>query len=583
MNEQLSLSTMEIQGFALRIALSGIGVCAVVLLAARLLRKRSEPLRYGILLAGVIGLLAIPVLVGVGQQLPVAVFGSNVQQEDEILRIPAEMLPGLVDGPSMEAPAEAEANLFANGWIGGALVFLWTLGTGIGLSRLLWGLSKQDRALIGKPWHAEFWTEELKERLADKLGLRKFPEVRLSPAAPMPLVIGIWRPTIVLPERSPATWGPEQWQAVLLHEAAHIARRDPWAMLAQRVAVLLFWWCPLVYLLSRRLNDLRESICDDFALEGPCDAIRYAELLVESAERFLEFKTVPVPLALLDSARGGLEARVSRLLEKERQPMTKLSMPGKLLGAGFLVAACLLTTAATAFSQAQPQPAKRVQIKVIIDGKEIDLADGDLWKHIQMAQKKADTAANAIPHVAQILELANGYVHLGGQKQKADPRIEELVKQAEAIKPGSGEEIRKALQGAAKPADATKLAGSRDYYGLLERAKAGSPQFRLWDTKDGKKIIVLSIEDGKVVQLNEQDLKKLIDGGKIRIEIEANAQNKAFERKLELKPRPISPPATVQKPVPAPPAAEMDALRRQLERLTADLQDLRKRLDEQKK
>jgi beta-lactamase regulating signal transducer with metallopeptidase domain len=112
----------------------------------------------------------------------------------------------------------------------------------------------------------------------------------------MPMVLGLLRPTIVLPEQSPASWDQAKWQAILLHEAAHIARRDPWALLAQRVAILLFWWCPLVHLVGRRLNALRENICDDYALEGPCDQIAYAELLVESAERFVEVKTVPVHL-----------------------------------------------------------------------------------------------------------------------------------------------------------------------------------------------------------------------------------------------------------------------------------------------
>src|SRR5262249_30407406 len=163
---------------------------------------------------------------------------------------------------------------------------------------------------------------------ANKLGLRRFPDVWISPAAPMPMVMGLWRPTIVLPEPAPASWDQAKWQAILLHEAAHIARRDHRALLAQRLAVCLFWWCPPAHLIGRRLNALRENICDDHALEGPCDQISYAELLVESAERFLEVKTMPVPLALLDSARGGLEARVTRLLQKEKRPMIKLTWLG---------------------------------------------------------------------------------------------------------------------------------------------------------------------------------------------------------------------------------------------------------------
>ena len=176
----------------------------------------------------------------------------------------------------------------------------------------------------------------MRARLAQSLGLKDFPSVHVSPVAPMPMVMGIWRPKILVPAEAPTTWGPTQWQAILLHEGAHIARRDHWAVPAQRLAVLLFWWCPLVYFIGRRLNELRECICDDYALQGSCDAFAYAEVLVESAECLLKLKTVPVAIALLNSAQGGLEARVTRLLEKERKPMTKLSRVGKL-SAGLLV------------------------------------------------------------------------------------------------------------------------------------------------------------------------------------------------------------------------------------------------------
>src|SRR6202011_527902 len=118
------------------------------------------------------------------------------------------------------------------------LLALWVLGTMIGIGRLLHALWKQNRALAGLPWRPGFWTDDRQAHLARQLGLRRFPAVHLSAAVPMPMVIGIWRPTIVLPEPAPATWGQPQWEAVLLHEAAHIARGDHWAALAQRIAVM---------------------------------------------------------------------------------------------------------------------------------------------------------------------------------------------------------------------------------------------------------------------------------------------------------------------------------------------------------
>jgi hypothetical protein len=454
----------------------------------------------------------------------------------------------------------------------------------------------------------------------------------------MPMVIGTWRPTIVLPDAAPATWQQPQWEAVLLHEAAHIARRDHWAVPAQRIAVILFWWCPLAHVLARRLNALRENICDDCALQGTCDRIAYAELLVESAEHFLRLTAVPAPLGLLDSARGGLTARVTRLLEKERPTMTRLSLPGKLLGAAFLMTACLLTAAGTAFSGGQPQPQKKIQIKIIVDGKEIDLGDPKLWEHIEAAQKKiaGDTQPKPMkvlvgvkpeqPDEARVVEKKmafspdgkflvtedgkhiivfdaasgkiagkfSGHVEptkpegqfqfgiLAKQPQaKPDPRIEELVKQAEAIKPGSGAEIRRALE--ATP----KAGGGAHFTDPALKLPPMMPNVRFTD-EGGKKVIIITIDDAKAHPLHEADLHKLIEKG-LRFEFQPDLPKKKADdnpekaHNIELFYKAIGKKAADKNVPPTPVPADLEALSRQLERLNAELNELRKRLDAGKK
>jgi beta-lactamase regulating signal transducer with metallopeptidase domain len=618
MNDVLSLTILgDTRAFALGVASCGACICALVLVLARRLGRRSEPASYGILLAGVAGLLAMPALVGVGQSLPARVFWPFTEAEEEIVKVSAERLREFVI-PAAEETAHVEEE---SSWnpvpvIGTALVAAWCLGLIIGLGRLLCAWRKQRRVLIGQPWRAAFWTEELKARLARKLGLAKFPAVYVSPAAPMPMVLGIWRPVIILPDATAPSWTPSQWQAVLLHEAAHIARRDSWAVLAQRLAVILFWWCPLAHRLSRRLNDLRESICDNYALQAPCDAVAYAELLVESAERLVSLRPLPLPVALLDSARGGLEARVTRLLEKERRPMTKLSLPGKILGAGFLVAACLLTTAATALSGGQVQPEKKIHI--VLDNKEVELGDVQFDFVIDAVDKKPVNVRTDVKPVVtgdkdKVIRLwatdsgkAVGQLAIDGVRfttqdtgaqTNPDPRIEELVKQAEAIKPGSGAQIRKALQGATKQEARSARVVLRDLtvspeikaiYGVATD-KSAPGIVRFLEAGTGKKIIILSIEDGTVKQLQEKDLKKILEKG-IRsgagqkgetssdkaaprielqlkeLELKQAARNRALEAKTE-----------------AMRTNELDALRRQLERISAELQSLKQRLDAPKR
>jgi beta-lactamase regulating signal transducer with metallopeptidase domain len=572
MNEWPSfLVERQTQIFALQVAIGGLLVSTVALLAGRLLRRRSAPLRYGILFAGVVGLLAAPAFVGVGQRLQGTLLEAEAPTE-ETVRISVERLAEFLAFPPPEAPPAEAASSWSEA-VGPTLVSAWALGIVIGLGRLMRGMGIQRRALLGAPWRAAWWTIERQTQLAKAVGLRKFPEVVLSPAAPMPLVLGLFRPTIVLPEQAPASWGQAQWEAVLLHEAAHVARRDPWSALVQQLGVILFWWCPLVHVLARRLNHLREQICDDYALQGACDGIAYAEVLIESAECLVRLQAVPVPIGLLDSARGGLEDRITRLLQKEREPMTKLSLSGKLLGAACLVAACLLITAATAFSGGTPPAPKKIQIKIIVDGKEIDLSDIQI-QGVAEANPKAPqpekAPRGAIAPIAVAVQV------------KPDPRIEELVRQAEAIKPGSGDEVRRALQG--------KGAGEGNF--MLQdvfqsvRVPAGPPVPVPVIPAGDKKIIILSIENGKVIQLH--DLKVLIEKGAVNdFNPRPGAGGPATKPMT-----PGQPPAKVGPGLPlsdptrkAPTPANADnneALLRQLERINAEVQELRKRLDESK-
>jgi beta-lactamase regulating signal transducer with metallopeptidase domain len=635
MNALLPLPALaDIHAFALALAVGATCLCAVVLALARLSHRRSEPFLYSILLGGVVGLLVLPALVGAGQGLRDTLAQLLPPPGEEIVKIPAEELPQLLNRPRQDVPEVEDEYAGRGEFAATVLVALWALGSALALSRLAYALWKQRRILVGPPWQAAMWTGSRQARLARSLGLRRFPAVHLSPAAPMPLVLGILRPRIILPAEAPEVWSEAQLEAILLHEAAHIARRDAWALVAQHLAVGLFWWCPLVYALSRRLSQLRESICDDYALAGPCDPIEYAEVLVQSAERLFNIRTCTVPLALLTSARGGLEARLTRLLKKEARPMTKLSLPGKLLGTVFLAAACVLTTAATALSGGQAPADKKVRIKIVVDGKEFDLGDVQLGQASDSGPKKGAVAitldniaikeapldggvalqldakdvvsgdkvirfTNVVPVETRVLADTKDGVRFVAQaivnQAAADPRIEELVKQAEAIKPGSGAQVRAALQGTSQAGEKGKTLnyrsltvapGTKAVWSVKPETPGGP--VRLWQTTDGKKVIVLSIEDGNVIQLKDQDVKKFLEKG-LHIQTREAAKSpgagetkkpgKTVEVEFDTGARPkdtkVAPPRTNTETR----GNEMEALRRQLERISAELQTLKQRLD----
>ena len=69
-----------------------------------------------------------------------------------------------------------------------------------------------------------------------------------------PLAAGIRRPRVILPESIEQQVSAEQFRQILVHEMAHVARRDPTFALLQNAVACLFWLHPLVHVLNRGLR-----------------------------------------------------------------------------------------------------------------------------------------------------------------------------------------------------------------------------------------------------------------------------------------------------------------------------------------
>jgi len=235
--------------------------------------------------------------------------------------------------------------------------------------------------------------------------------------------------------------------------------------------------------------------------------------------------------------------------------------------------------------QATPKTAK---VTVTSDGEHVVAGSGDKTIRIWGADSGKAIVRGVQDGVRFVEVQAGDEVQL-----KPDPRIEDLVKQAEAIKPGSGAQIRAALQGTPKPAGRVALRelpispGKKPAveFNLVKPAEKMAAALEMVQRVGGKKLIILSIEDGKVIQLKDQDLKRIIEKS-IRSEIRdapkgaASSQTKKGKVELDLHVVPST--SSETKAAPAR-SNEMDSLRRQLERISAELKALQQRLDAPRK
>jgi beta-lactamase regulating signal transducer with metallopeptidase domain len=98
----------------------------------------------------------------------------------------------------------------------------------------------------------------------------------------MPMAFGIRQPGILLPSVAD-TWSDDRRRAVLLHEMAHVARRDCLTQFLAAIATAVYWPHPGVWWLARRVRIERELACDDRVLSIGTGARAYAEHLLELA------------------------------------------------------------------------------------------------------------------------------------------------------------------------------------------------------------------------------------------------------------------------------------------------------------
>jgi HEAT repeat protein/beta-lactamase regulating signal transducer with metallopeptidase domain len=162
------------------------------------------------------------------------------------------------------------------------------------------------------------WLTPLYE-VSDRLGLDEPPRLLMSRDAKMPFACGLATPTIVLPAEC-ENWSHERRLAVLLHELAHVRRRDLLGHTLGRLVCAVYWFHPLAWTAARQLRAESERACDDLALSCGTRATDYAEHLLEIVTSVRREATPMVALAM--ARRKEFEGRMLAILDPELRHST---------------------------------------------------------------------------------------------------------------------------------------------------------------------------------------------------------------------------------------------------------------------
>ena len=192
------------------------------------------------------------------------------------------------------------------GWLGGAvLAFAW-IGVGYWVTR--W-LERSAHVVVSGPVH------DLVAELAEELDLRHTVTLLQTDLHTMPRTWGL-RPRVLLPADA-GDWSDKRLRTVLLHELAHVKRRDYLTQVLAHVAGALYWFNPLVWYASRRMRIERERACDDRVLNTGSKASDYAEHLLHIA-RSLKVNVVASVTSVPMARRSQLSDRLLAVLDGGR-------------------------------------------------------------------------------------------------------------------------------------------------------------------------------------------------------------------------------------------------------------------------
>lgn len=130
---------------------------------------------------------------------------------------------------------------------------------------------------------SDYWKERL-ETLSQNIHLNKHIILLESQLVKVPSVTGFFKPIILLPIGMLSQLPQDQVEAILLHELAHIRRKDYFVNLLQSFVEIVFFFNPGVLWLSSLIKEERENCCDDIAVSVTKCKAKFVHALVSFQE-----------------------------------------------------------------------------------------------------------------------------------------------------------------------------------------------------------------------------------------------------------------------------------------------------------
>ena len=203
------------------------------------------------------------------------------------------------------------------------------------------------------------------ERCRTKIDVASCVRIRLSDNSISPSVCGLFRPVILMPAEMAGELSDSQLEAVLLHELAHIRRKDLWVNFLQTVLQVVYFYNPLLWFANSQIRTIREQAVDEavlVAMQGSAE--EYPEVLLKVSKLTWQKPMLSLRLVGVVESKSALASRIRHMLNRP--------LPGKA-GIGLLGGLFIIVCGAILLPMAQGQGKEP---DFVIHGRVTDAATG---------------------------------------------------------------------------------------------------------------------------------------------------------------------------------------------------------------
>jgi beta-lactamase regulating signal transducer with metallopeptidase domain len=246
----------------------------------------------------------------IGDVLPAAA-GAGIAQDHEASQVTAG-----VDAVQASVPPDRSAfRLDRRAWAP-IVLGVWCAGAASFWGRQ-WRRIVRFRRMLRGARSAPRWLELAVRELSEELGVRP-PRVLVVPGVASPCLWCLGRPRLVWPEGLAAAPHPAKWRGVIVHELAHVRRRDHWLAWLELAVGGVWWWNPLYWLVTRKVRETADLACDAWVVAAiPGGRREYAESLLGITRSLSGMPAAAPLLGAASGARRSYQRRIEMIMSSQ--------------------------------------------------------------------------------------------------------------------------------------------------------------------------------------------------------------------------------------------------------------------------